>query len=306
MATRTIPGLIRHSPRTVRASNSLQSMTIARPISLEKMRLAHWLSASLAIVATVASAIGAFNAGIFRDPLATVGNAQGTALVILLVAVPTLIVAMIAEAQGSARAGIVWLGALGYILYNSVLFAFDLSFNRLFLAFVAMLALALWSIVVLLIQVDTEATRKRFTPNRTTLLIAAYLVGSAALFLVAWMRDFVPALIHNTSPDSLNQTFMLTNPIQIMDLSVTIPLMVLSGIWLWRRHPWGYLLSGIFLVMLTIETLSVAVDQLFGHYQDSTQSLGAVPLMIALTVIGFLVSMAYFRMMREGPTPEVD
>ena len=68
------------------------------------LRLAYWLSAALAVVALVASAVGVFVLGIFRDPAMTVGNARGTALVILVVAVPTLVVSMILAARGSLRA----------------------------------------------------------------------------------------------------------------------------------------------------------------------------------------------------------
>ena len=38
----------------------------------------------------VVSAIAVFNPGIFRDPAMTAGNARGTALVMLVVAVPLL------------------------------------------------------------------------------------------------------------------------------------------------------------------------------------------------------------------------
>ena len=304
MATTARPDPTRRNARSARTTRALRRVTLAQTVSLENLRLAHWLSASLALVAAVGAAIGAFNSGIFRDPPMTAGNAQGTSLVILLVAVPALVVSMMLEARGSARAGIVWLGALGYILYNSILFSFDVAFNRLFPFHVAMLSLALWSLVVLLIQVDTNELRARFTPNRNLRLIAIYLVASAALFLVTWMRDFVPALIHNTSPGSLDKTLMLTNPIQVMDLSATLPLMFLAGIWLWRRQPWGYLLAGLLLVTLTIETLSIAVDQIFGHRHDSTQSLEAVPLMVGLTLIGLYATVVFLRGMRERPTTE--
>lgn len=78
------------------------------------------------------------------------GSARGTALVVLLIAVPSLAVAMWFAARGSARAQIVWLGAVGYILYNSVLFLFMSPFNNLFLLYVAMMSLAIWSSVMVI------------------------------------------------------------------------------------------------------------------------------------------------------------
>ena len=42
---------------------------------------------------------------------------------------------------------LVWLGGVAHILYQSVLFLFGTPFNDLFLLYVAMGSLALWSLV---------------------------------------------------------------------------------------------------------------------------------------------------------------
>src|SRR5690242_194089 len=97
---------------------------VAQMATGHHLTLAYWLSGILAAVALVASAIGVFYPDIFRDTAVTAGNARGTDLVILVVAIPALVIAMALTARGSLRAQIVWLGALGYILYNAIFFAF--------------------------------------------------------------------------------------------------------------------------------------------------------------------------------------
>ncbi|MGA7673175.1 MAG: hypothetical protein WBW04_22350 [Nitrolancea sp.] len=289
-------------------NNSIQvrTFTQTRAIHIEptsthrNLTLAYILSSALTLVATVAGAIGTFNSGIFRDPPMTAGNAQGTSLVVLAVAVPALIVSMILVARGSARAEVFWLGSLGYLLYNSVLFTFDTTFNRLFLVYVAMFGLALWSVVSLLTTADPESIKGNFSRRTPVRLIGGYLLATAILFGYAWMADIIPALIHNTRPGSLDKSVMLSNPVEILDLSISLPLLVLAGVWIWKRRTWGYLLAGIMLVTYTIEALGVAVDQVFGHRADPTQSLGAVPLMIALTVIGLVMTGIYMWHMRES------
>ncbi len=276
-------------------------------LRLERARLRHHLaipfvlSSGLVVVTTIVTAIGVFNPGIFRDPAMTAGNARGTALVMLVVAVPLLAGSLVLTARGSARAGLVWIGSLGYLLYNSVLFCFAMAFNRLFLLNVAMFALALWSVVAVMTRVDPSVLRERFRETTPVRLIAGYVIVTALLTYLAWLRDIVPALVDNTVPSSLERTVMLTNPIEVMDLSISLPLMILAGVWLWQRKPWGYLLSGVLTVMFTMETLGIAVDQVFGHRNDPEQSLAAVPLMLGLTVIGLFVSYVYLRNVREDP-----
>lgn len=151
--------------------------------------LAYRLSALLAVVTLIHAAVGAFWPGIFRDPPMTAGNAQGTAVAMLLAALPALVGSMILAARGSLRARLVWLGALS----------------------------------------------------------------------------------------------------------------ALGAVWLWQRKGWGFLLTGLMLSMLVIETASIALDQWFGHLHDPAASPAAVPIFAALTVIGLVVLVAYLRYLRLAP-----
>jgi hypothetical protein len=264
-----------------------------------RLSLAYWLSGMLAVVALVASAIGVFYPDIFRDTAVTAGNARGTDLVILVVAIPALVIAMALTARGSLRAQIVWLGALGYILYNAIFFAFAVAFNPLFLVYIAVLSLALWSLVALLMALDVARLCAHFTEHLPIRTIALYLIITTALFALTWLRDIVPALVSGSTPASLHGTKMLTNPIQVVDFAAGFPLTVLAAVWLWRRKAWGYALAGLFLVYGVIEAISVATDQFFGHLSDSTQSAMMTPVFAVIAIIAAVPLVLYFRCLRR-------
>ena len=99
--------------------------------------LAIRLSIALAVVNAIAGLVSLFVPDIFRDDPAYAGNARGTFLVILAVALPAMVLAMRAVARGSLRAGFVWLACVGYLLYNAILAAFSLRFNALLPVYVA-------------------------------------------------------------------------------------------------------------------------------------------------------------------------
>ena len=133
-------------------------MKTSQPKLLSPKSPAWLLSSALVVVTLVQSAVGVFFPAIFRDPPMPAGNAQGTDVVILFVAIPTLVISMLLTARGSLRAQMVWVGTLSHLLYNAVLFAFAVAFNSLFLLYVVTLSLALWSLVALLFQVDVESS----------------------------------------------------------------------------------------------------------------------------------------------------
>ncbi|HXN77963.1 MAG TPA: hypothetical protein VN965_04195 [Candidatus Dormibacteraeota bacterium] len=279
------------SPASIRAD---QEASHALPMG----KTAYGLSGSLAVVAAIAAVGTALVPGVLRGTAVMNGSARGTALVVLLIAVPALAIAMWFTARGSARAQIVWLGAVGYILYNSTLFLFMTPFNNLFLLYVAMLSLGIWSTAMVIRGVGVESFRERFSQKLPARAIAIYALAIVALNFLAWMRSVVPGVLSTSAPSFLDGTGMPTSVLYVQDLAFWLPLMAVSAVWLWRRQAWGYVIAGAMLVTYEIEAVGVAVDQWMGHAADPASSVAfaaAVPLFAAIAVINLVPLVFYFR-----------
>lgn len=262
--------------------------------------VAYWLSGGLAALLVFASAAGLFVPGLYHDTPDWVAQTRATDLVTLALAVPALVAALFLAARGSLRARIVWLGVLGYALYMYAIYAFAVAFNGLFLVYVAVLALSAWSLVALLTRLDPDDARPRSEPSLIVQAVALYLLVVAALFFLTWMRDIVPALVNHTAPASLAKTRQPTNPVEVLDLSLLLPLAVLTGLWLWRRRPWGYLLAGVTLTTMTLVGASVVVDMAFERAADPTVSLAMAPPFAVITLVGLALLVVYLRNL-HGP-----
>src|ERR1700693_4322291 len=279
------------SPASIRADREISD---ARPVA----KVAYWLSGALAVVAAFAAGGTALVPGVLRGTAVMNGSARGPALVVLLIAVPALAIAMWFTARGSARAQIVWLGAVGYILYNSTLFLFMTPFNNLFLLYVAMLSLGIWSTAMVIRGVGVESFRERFSQKLPARAIAIYALAIVALNFLAWMQSVVPGVLSTSAPSFLDGTGMPTSVLYVQDLAFWLPLMAVSAVWLWRRQAWGYVISGAMLVTYEIEAVGVAVDQWMGHAADPASSVAfaaAVPLFAAIAVINLVPLVFSFR-----------
>jgi hypothetical protein len=268
------------------------------------MRTALRFSGALAAVAAIITAVAVFFPSVLRDAPMTAGNAQGTALVVLAVALPALLAGMELARRNVLWGQILWLGALAYITYNAVFFAYAVHFNRLFLLNVAMLSLGVWSMVTLLRVIGPEAFRARLAGRIPVRALAGYLLVTTALFTLLWLKDIVPAIAGGTAPVSLKRTGMVTNAIEMTDLAFGFPLTALSAIWLWQRRAWGYVLAGTFLVYGLLESISVSTDQVFGHLRDPQQPLSAVPIFVVLALIGVVPAAMYLRGFRPMILPK--
>jgi hypothetical protein len=259
---------------------------------------AFWVSVALTATAATAAAATLFGEGVLRGPAVMNGSARGTALVALFVAVPILALSMVAAERGSARAVIAWLGAVTYLLYNAVLFLLATPFNQLFLLYVAMFALAVWSAATLLHRVDVPVFARRFGAALPARALAVYLGAVATLNALAWLVQVVPAVLSGGAPAFLAGTGLTTNPIYAQDLSFWIPLTAVTACWLWGRRAWGLVLAGALLTCSVIESVGVAVDQAFGHAADpasTVASAAVVPVFAALALVGLAPLYFYYR-----------
>jgi hypothetical protein len=261
-------------------------------------RSTYWLSGALALVTAFAGAATFFIPGVLRGPAVMNGSARGTALVILVLGLPALLIAMWSAANGSIRAVIVWLGVIAYLSYNAVMFVFATPFNQLFLLYVAMFSLCFWSATTILHQVDVDALRVRFSPRLPVRGLAAYAVVIVALNALIWLRNVVPSVLSSAPPSWLDGTGLGTHPVYVLDLAFWLPLMAVAAVWLSRRRPWGYLLVGSILTMWVIESVGVAVDQWMGSAADPTSTVASAamtPVFGVLALVGLIPLYVYFR-----------
>ncbi len=274
----------------------------ARPVA--PGRLAYGLSAALAAVTAGAMAGTYLMPGLLRGPAVMNGSARGTALAVLLAGVPVLAGSMLLAARGSAGAVITWLGAVAFLLYNSVLFVFGTPANRLFPAYLAMLALAAWSAGTLLSQADVAALGARFGPRTPARGLAVWIWVVVAGNAAAWLARLLPAAGHSGPPSYLRGTGLPVSVVYAQDLALWLPLLAVAAAWLWRRRPWGWLIAGSGLVLWVLEGISIAADQWYGHAAapaSPVASAAMVPAFAALALAGLIPAALLLRGLSAGP-----
>lgn len=270
-----------------------------RAIPSPRFGLPYLLSSLLAFAALVASAAGFLITDLFQqDNPALGGNARGTALVILVIAVPALVIAMILAKRGSLRARLVWLGVLTYIFYNSFYFTFSATFHRFFLAFLLMLSLAGWALLTTLMDTDARRVKEAFAPKTPVLIPIMFLLLPVLIFLMVDLREILIATVSNNLPPSILDTQMPTNHFHVLDLAFLVPAFLLSAAWLWQRRAWGYTLAGMLLTFYTIELFGIGIDQHYGGTAAPTSPLtdaSALPIFVVMSVFWLSALMFFIR-----------
>jgi hypothetical protein len=259
---------------------------------------AFWLSGVLLLATCVAAGLTFFWDGVLTGPAVMNGSARGTALTLLLLTAPVMVVAMAFTARGSAGGLTVWLGALGVVLYNAQMFLYATPFNHLFLLYVAMLGLSLWSIGSLLVGGTANRLAERAGDRMPLRVLTGYVWAVAALNALMWLRTIVPAIAGDRPASVLDGTGIATNPVFVQDLAIWLPLAVVAGVWLLRPAAWGYLVVGGLLAMWILESATIAVDQWFGSQADPASPVAAASMVLplgTLVVVGLVPLVLFLR-----------
>jgi hypothetical protein len=275
-------------PPALLRSESEQRSRLDRAAVVGSGTAPYRLSVLLAAVTVLAASPTLLRPSLLSGPAVMIGSARGTALVLLVLTVPALLLSAHATAAGSARGLAVWLGALSHLTYQGLMFCFGTPFNSLFLLYVAMLGLSVWTAGLLLACTDVRAFASRWSPRAPARAIAGVLGVIASLNALLWLGRVVPTIGDDEPTAFLDGTGLPTNPVFIQDLALWLPLALVAAVLLWRRAPAGVLGSAVVLVLWTLEGVTVATDQWFGWRADpSTEwaTTGAVRLFAVLTVV---------------------
>lgn len=225
---------------------------------MPRSRLAVALALSLAIapLAAVASALGLLLPGLYRDPAWLIPQTRGQDLV-TLVAMPVMAMTAHLSRRGAGRAQLVWLGILAYVAYTYVGAAFAYGFNELFLLYVALFGLSVFALGFGLGGLDAGALAARFDARTPRRAVVAFLALVALMLCALWLSQIVPFLFTGTLPDSIERSGGSLKFVFALDLGLVVPVSVLAARWLWRKRPWGYVLSGI--VLIKASTMGLAL-----------------------------------------------
>ena len=220
-------------------------------------RIWFWLTGPIALLAAIAAGVGFFIDDLYRDAPVNAAQAVGQDLITLVVALPVLVVSAILAARGSMRAHLVWLGALGYLVYTYLSYALAIEFNSLFLVYVALLGLSLYTLIGGLATADFTGVKARFTGRTPVKAVSIFLAVVAVLFYFMWLSEDIPALLAGEVPQGVIEAEAPTDIVHVLDMALLLPANVLTAIWLWRRRAQGYALAGTLLSFLSILVLAI-------------------------------------------------
>ena len=214
---------------------------------------------TLAALMITQALTGLVAAQLYRDVEWIKATWYGNDWLTLVVVVPLLLISGAGAQRRSARAFLLWAGAVGYALYNYAFYLLGAALNAFFPLYVASVVLAAVILIVTLGRLDPSSIALKIPPVVPLPLIGGSFVLIGVGLAVVWTAMWA-AFVFAGRPTSVDpDVFRL---VAALDLSLMVPTLVSGGVLLWRRRPWGIVLSAIagvqgslYLAVLSVNSL---------------------------------------------------
>jgi hypothetical protein len=220
----------------------------------------------------------------------------------LTLAAPALLILAGLALRGSLRAYLLWLGVLTFTVYNYVIYTFSIPFGPLFLLWVGVLGLCLFSLIGGVVAVDHDRVAESFTNRRAVVVAAWSLIVVAVLFCLLWLSEDIPALLAGGVPQSVRDMALPTNPVHVLDLAFFLPAVMVTGVQLLRRKVFASTVAPAFIVFLILTGMPILVTPLVQAARGEVAAWGVLVPIGTLTVamIGLLTCLLTSVRTREA------
>lgn len=272
-----------------------------------------WLSSLAAALAVLASTVGVFShtgdgpqlvrsirgewvelygfGPYTYDTVFMAEGSRGTDVVTLILAVPLLVVGLVAYRRRSLRGGLLVVGGLAYLLYVYASRSLYNAYNELFLVYVAVFAASLFALVVTVATFDLALLRTRLTPSMPRRGLAAFLLGCAVITSAVWLLPLLGSALSGEPPELLD-TYS-TSVTDVLDLGVIVPTLVMTAVLVLRCSVLGYVLAAAMIVLLVLTAGTIIVGTVMqlaaGVTFTTGEVVGPISGFLVLAVIGLVL-----------------
>lgn len=203
------------------------------------------------VVSVRGETITLYGKGVYHHMSAEVAP-QGIAqdYVTLFIGIPVLLISLVLYRKNSLRGKILLAGTLGYFLTTYLFFTMMAMYNQLFILWVLLLSLSFHAFYIAFKNIDETELSAKTKANHPVKFIGGFLIFCSIAIGLLWLSIVVPPALEGSIPKQAEHYTTLV--VQALDLAVGLPAAFIAGVLLIRKKTFGFKLTAIYLVFLSI------------------------------------------------------
>jgi len=221
------------------------------------------LSAAISVLLLAVSVAGFTSPELYgRENPSWRAQCAGQDLINLAIVAPSLMLISLLLTQERPIAYLVWPGIMIYLVYTFAIYCFSVHFNAYFLEYCIIFGLSVYGLGYFIVT-GADQWKDSFTTHLwLSRAIAVYFLLTGLVFYSLWLSEILQAIRTGSAPRSTAEAGLATNPVHVLDISVILPLFLITSVLLFRKRQAGlqlaaFLLGFSALMDITIFTLNI-------------------------------------------------
>lgn len=251
-------------------------------------RVARRLSLAVLSGMLIQALTGILFADVYRDVEWIKASWYGNDWVTLVAACPLLLFGLTRAGAGLERGFLVWLGLMGYALYNYAFYLLGAALNALFPLYLTLVVTSAIVLIVAFQHLDVSRIAASVRPRAPIRFVGASLFlvgfGLASVWIATWAAYVFAGRPTMVEPE----VFKL---VAALDLSLMVPALGAAGVLVWRRTRWGFVWAAIASIQAALYLLVLSVNSLVLARRGLASFPGELPIWGPLTILTGVVAM---------------
>jgi hypothetical protein len=219
----------------------------------------------------------------FRDYYLDVDWIEATWLgndwVTLAVALPLLVGGLAWARRGSIRATLLWLGVLGYALYNYAYYLFGAALNVFFPLYLSAVIAAALALILAASSVSPRDLACSFSGKTPVRVIGGYFVFVGVALACVWLTLWAAHVFAGHPTPVEPEAFKI---VAALDTVLMVPALAIGGILLTQRNAWGYVISAAAGVQASLYLIVLSTNSIVVVVRGLASPPGEIPLWVSL------------------------
>ncbi len=236
--------------------------------------------------------------GLYRyDPRAFAREGIIWDVINLFISLPLFIASIYLSVRNSLRGRLMLAGLLFYFFYVYLMAMTGNSLNQMFLVYIAIVGLSAVGFFITLSGIDIAGLAKRISVRFSRQLFIGFTFVVSIVLTFLWVGRILSVMATDRFPAGYAGVTTLQS--QAIDLGIIVPLMLSTGILLWKRSSWGYLLTGVSLGYGFMMCITLPAWIVVPLVQDGQVSLVEAMPFLAVCLVGFFLAWSFYRNVQE-------
>ncbi len=258
------------------------------------------LSIPLAVFVIAAGSIGFFTLAFYsHETVNWQAQSIGQDMIDVFLVSPCLLLTSVFAYGNNKIALAIWPGIVLYLTYTFVIYCFAVHFNILFVVYCICLCLSFYSFLYFLLSNYKQYKTTSFEGKPVFRITGIYFIIIAVIFYLLWLAEIIPSVVYHTTPQSVSDAGLFTNPVHVIDLSVVLPAIFISGIILLKKRAAGLFLAPMMLTFLILMDITIVTLVVVMKTRGLGDSLVPAIIMSVLTILSLALLILFLRNIKQ-------